>query len=65
MSLKALLYLLAIPLVFIALDSININAIFKKNKVYQARLLYLFLIMGLSYLIVNFFYDFFLYNRVI
>lgn len=65
MKLKALLYLMAVPLSFIALDSININAIFKKNKVYQARLLYLFLIFGLSYLVVNFLYDFFLYNRVV
>ena len=64
MKLKALLYLIALPLSFIALDSININSIFKKNKVYQARLLYLFLIFGLSYLVVNFLYDFFLYNRV-
>jgi len=65
MKLKALLYLILLPLSFIALDSININAIFKKNKIYQARLLYLFLIFGLSYLVVNFLYDFFLYNRVL
>ena len=65
MKLKALLYLIAIPFSFLALDSININTIFKKNKVYQARLLYLFLVFSLSYLVVNFFYDFFLYNRVI
>ena len=63
MNIKNLLYLISIPLVLFTLDSININVIFKKNKVFQARLFYLFLTIGLAYLVVNFFYDFFLYTR--
>lgn len=55
---KFILYLVVIPLVLFAMDGININTIFKKNKVYQARIFYVLLVFGLSYLIVNFLYDF-------
>ena len=58
MEFKLILYLIALPIVFVALDAININAIFKKNRVFQARLLYVLLILSLTYLVVNFFYDF-------
>lgn len=60
MNIKVLLYVVVVPLVLWALDSINMNNIFKKNRVYQARLLYLILTICLSYLVVNFFYDFFI-----
>ena len=65
MNIKSILYLISVPLILFSLDSININAIFKKNKVFQARLFYLFITISISYLVVNFFYDFFLYTRVI
>ena len=55
---KFILYLLVIPLVIYAMDSININGIFKKNKEYQARIFYILLIFSMSYLICNFLYDF-------
>lgn len=55
---KFLLYLIVMPLTVYAMDSININGIFKKNKIYQARILYILIIFGLSYLITNFLYDF-------
>lgn len=55
---KFLLYLLVIPLVIFTMDGININAIFKKNKIIQARIFYILLVFGLSYLICNFIYDF-------
>ena len=55
---KFVLYLLVIPLVIYAMDGVNINGIFKKNKVYQARVFYILLVFGLSYLITNFMYDF-------
>lgn len=56
--LKFCLYLLSFPLVFFALDSVNINGIFKKNKMYQARIFYVIAIFSLSYLLANFLYDF-------
>ena len=55
--LKLIMYVLVIPLVIFAMDSININGIFKKNKIYQARLFYILIVFGLSYLICNFLYD--------
>lgn len=60
MNVKLILYVVILPLSLYALDSINIENKFKKNKVYQARLLVLFLAMALSYLVVNFLFDVFL-----
>lgn len=58
---KAFVYLIIIPMVFYAMDSLNINMIFKKNSFYKARFLYLFVGLALSYLVVGFIYDFFQY----
>lgn len=55
---KFIIYLIVIPLVIYAVDSINFNGVFKKNKLYQARILYILLVFGLSYLVSNFLYDF-------
>ena len=55
---KFVLYIFVIPLVIYAMDSVNMNGIFKKNKMYQARVFYILLIFGLSYLITSFLYDF-------
>ena len=60
MTAKTILYLVITPLVIWALDSINITNVFKKNRYYQARALYLILSLSLSYLTVNFIYDFFM-----
>lgn len=56
--LKLLLYIIVIPIVIFAMDSININGIFKKNKIYQARIFYILLVFSMSYLMCNFIYDF-------
>ena len=58
---KLILYIIIIPLVVFAVDSLNINNIFKKGQTnyYQARIFYMFMIMGISYLVVNFVNDFF------
>ena len=57
---KLVLYILVIPIVVFASDSLNINGIFKKGQsnYYQARIIYMFIIVGLSYLVVNFVNDF-------
>lgn len=65
MNLKTILYIITVPLTIWALDSINITNLFKKNRYYQARLLYLIVTFALSYLVVNFFYDFFMYSKFI
>ena len=59
MTIKTMLYIIILPFSILALDSINIQNVFKKNRYYQSRLLYFFLAMSLSYLAVNFLYDFF------
>lgn len=57
---KLILYIFVIPFIIWALDSVNINVIFKlgKHTNYQARVLYMTIIFSLSYLVVSFLYDF-------
>ena len=57
---KLVLYILIIPIVVYSFDSVTINSIFKKGRsnYYQARIMYMFLVMGTSYLVVNFVNDF-------
>lgn len=65
MSIKLILYALTVPLSIWALDSININGLFKVNRIFQARLLYFMISFSLSYLFVNFLYDFALNCQII
>lgn len=60
MTVKFFLYVFVTVIVIWSLDSVNINKIFKKNKIYQARVFYFLLGLSLIYLITNFIYDFFL-----
>lgn len=53
------LYVAVTFLVIWALDSVNINQIFKKNRVFQARIFYFILAASLIYLVTNFFMDLF------
>ena len=49
-----LLYLIVLLIVIWAMDSININFIFKKNRIYQARVFYIIIVFSLTYLVTNF-----------
>lgn len=53
-----LLYILVMAIVIWTLESININKIFKQNKIYQARTFYIILVFSLTYLTSNFIIDF-------
>ena len=64
MNVKLLLYIFVIPFVMYALDGVNINSIFKKNKITQARILYIMIIFALSYLLVNFIFDFYDVSKI-
>jgi len=64
MSVRVILYCVTVPLTIWALECININNLFKKNRYYQSRLLYIIISLSLSYLVVNFFMDFFLSTRI-
>ena len=56
---KFFLYVVVTIIVIWAMDSVNINGIFKKNKIIQARVLYFLLGLSLIYLITNFLMDLF------
>ena len=60
---KYAIYLLSTIIVIWSMDSININGIFKKNKIMQARVFYIILCLVLIYLLSNFFLDF-LYVKI-
>lgn len=59
MSGKFFLYIIVSFLVVWSLDAVNINQIFKKNRVIQARIFYFLLAFALIYLVTNFFMDLF------
>jgi len=65
MSVKFFVYIFVTILVVWAMESVNINQIFKKNRVYQARVFYLLLGLSMVYLISNFIFDFFLSSQII
>ena len=55
---KTILYLVVAVITMWTLDGVRINDIFKKNRIIQARIMYLFLTLSITYLVVNFIYDF-------
>ena len=60
---KLFLYIFITLVVVWTMDGLNINFIFKKNRVAQARVFYLLVTLSLSYLVINFVYDFFLSSQ--
>ena len=56
--LKFLVYTLSAMIVIWAMDGVNINAIFKKGKIVQARVFYVIIALVITYLLANFIYDF-------
>lgn len=56
---KFLVYIISTILVIWSMESVNINQIFKKNKIFQARVFYFLLGISLIYLVTNFFMDLF------
>lgn len=54
---KIFVYIIVSILVMWSLESININAIFKKNRILQANLFYFFIGVSLIYLVTNFIMD--------
>ena len=46
------------PIIIYAVDSVNINKLFKVNKMYQAKIFYILIVFSLAYLVTNFLCDF-------
>ena len=59
MSGKFFLYCAVTLLVIWAMDSVNINKIFKQNRVVQATTFYFLLGISMIYLVTNFIWDLF------
>ena len=57
---KFFLYILVGFITIFAMDSLNINSLFKKNKVIQARIIYFMIFLSLTYLTTNCIYDLFI-----
>lgn len=50
--------MIVLILVIWTMDGININFIFKKNRIYQARVFYILIVLSLTYLTTNFLIEF-------
>lgn len=65
MNIKIVLYIIFIPLVIWSMDGLNLNKIIKQSRIAQAKIIYLILSLIVSYLLVNFLYDFYINFRFI
>ena len=63
MNIKFYLYFLVVPITMWTLISLDIEKYFKKGHVNQIKSFYILLTLALSYLIVNFLYDFYLVSK--
>lgn len=61
---KAYLYAIVLILVIWVMDCVDINRIFKKNKNLQARILYLMICIVITYMVVNFLWDFYSISKI-
>ena len=48
------LYILVLIIVVWTMDGLNLNVLFKQNRIYQARVFYIMLAFSLTYLVSNF-----------
>lgn len=65
MAVKAILYAILLPFTIWALEGLNINKFFKPSRIVQARIIYMLVCISISYLVVNFLYDFYISCQII
>lgn len=63
MNIRFYLYFLIVPLTVWTLLSLNLEQYFKKGHVNQIKVFYILLTFAISYLVVNFLYDFYLVSK--
>ena len=56
--LKIIIYSIVFIITIWAMEGLDLNKLFKQSRVLQARILYLFFAISISYLVTNFIYDF-------
>jgi len=61
---KVYLYTIFLFFSIWVLDAVDFNRIFKKNKNLQARILYLLICIVLTYVVVNFIWDFYSISKI-
>ena len=62
---KVILYIIIFPLTIFSMEGLDLNRLFKQSRVTQARIMYLMIAMSISYLVVNFLYDFFIHCKIV
>ena len=62
---KAILYLILFPFTIWVMEGLELNKFFKQSRIVQARIMYLMIAMSISYLVVNFLYDFFINFKIV
>jgi len=62
---KVVLYIIIFPFTIWAMEGLDSNRFFKQSRVIQARIIYLMIAMSISYLVVNFLYDFFINSKIV
>jgi uncharacterized membrane protein YwzB len=65
MNIKTILYIIIVPLMVWILESMQLERLFKKGRQKQIILFYVVVSLGLSYLIVNFLYDFYEVSKIL
>ena len=62
---KAGLYIMILPFTIWMMEGLDLNKLFKQGRAIQARVLYLMIAISLTYLTVNFLYDFFISTKIL
>ena len=57
--LKIMLYMVVFLFTVFVMEGLDLNKIFKQNRVLQARMIYILIAISLTYLTTNFLIDFF------
>ena len=56
--LKIAIYAIIFIVTIYAMEGLDLNKLFKQSRIVQARIMYLFIAISISYLVTNFIYDF-------
>lgn len=65
MNIKFYLYIIIIPLTIWVMLSVNLEKYFKRGHVNQIKIFYVIISLALSYLVVNFLYDFYIVSQIL
>lgn len=65
MNIKFLLYIIIVPITIYSISSLRLENYFKKGSISQIKIFYMLISLSLSYLIVNFLYEFYEVSKII